>query len=210
MTVLVAVRKNGKICLAADTLIDINGNLVGPNINRRSDKVFKFKDTYFAYTGSSQSSIMLQHALEEHGHELTFDGWSNIYKSLLQIHKVLKTHYFAKTETSNANQPVESSHLNFLLANSSGVYQILGDRFVGDIGTYWAAGSGAKHALGAMHACYNMFDSAAEIAAKGIEAACEFDHYCALPMTMYECELTDKAGEPVSAGDAADNGEKAD
>lgn len=192
MTVLVIVRKGNKVCIAADSVIDINGNLVGANMNQRSDKIFKFKDTYFAYTGASQSSIMLRHALEEYGQHLSFSGWSAIYKSFLEIHKILKTHYYAKTDNANSNQPVEDSHLNFLLANSSGIYQVLGDRFVGDIATYWAAGSGAKHALGAMHACYDAFDNPADIATKGVAAACEFDHYCALPMTLYECELAEE------------------
>lgn len=190
MTVLVIVRKGKKACIAADTLIDINGNLVSANINQRNDKVFQFKDNYFAYTGASQSSIMLKHALEEHGQHLSFSGWSEIYKSFLEIHQILKNHYFAKTENSDANQPVEDSHLNFLLANPSGIYQILGDRFVGEISTFWAAGSGAKHALGAMHACYDNLENPVDIATKAIEAACEFDHYSGLPLTCYECELT--------------------
>ncbi|MEE9351164.1 MAG: hypothetical protein V3U78_02795 [Thiotrichaceae bacterium] len=189
MTVLSIVRKNDKVCIAADTILNLNGNTVSADINRHSDKIFKFHDTYFAYTGSTQSSIMLKHALEEHGHDLSFSGQSNIYKSLLLLHAILKENYFTKTDNSNTNQPVEDMHINFLLANPSGIYQVLGDRFVGEISKYWAAGSGAKLALGAMHSCYDSLDDPNEIATKGIHAACQFDHHCGLPMTIYECEL---------------------
>ncbi len=189
MTVLTIVRKNNKVCIAADTTIDLNGNVVSDEILTTSDKIFKHGDTYFAYTGATQSSIMLKHALEEHGEDLSFSGQSNIYKSLLVLHKELKEHYFTKTDNSSNNQAVEDMHINFLLANPSGIYQILGDRFVGEISKYWAAGSGAKLALGAMHACYETLDKPTDIATTGINAACQFDRYCGLPMTMYECTL---------------------
>lgn len=190
MTVLAIARKNNKVCIAADTTIDMNGNLVSAEVLTQSDKIFKFNDTYFAYTGSTQSSIMLQHALEKYGTDLSFSGRSDIYKSLLKLHSLLKEHYFTKTGNSNSNQAVEDMHINFLLANPTGIYQILGDRFVGEISTFWAAGSGAKLALGAMHTCYDNFDDPSEIVKRGVLAACEFDHYCGLPMTLYECELS--------------------
>ncbi len=190
MTVLVIVRKNNKVCIAADTTIDLNGNIVSAEILTQSDKIFKYGDSYFAYTGATQSSLMLKHALEEHGSELSFSGQSNIYKSLLKLHDILKQHYFAKTDNSDSNQPVEDTHINFLIANPSGIFQILGDRFVGEISTFWSAGSGARFALGAMHGCYEDLDDPSEIAGKGIRAACQFDHYCGLPMTQYECDLT--------------------
>ncbi len=189
MTVLAIARKNNKVCIGADTLIDISGNQVTAEMNKQPDKIFKYKDTWFAYTGSTQSSIMLQHALEEYGDDLSFDGQSNIYKSLLALHKIQKEHFFAMVHNSDSNQAVEDMHLNFLLANPSGIYQIFGDRYVGDIATFWASGSGAKHALGAMHATYDMFDDPVDIVKKGVEAGCKFDSYCGLPMTIYECEL---------------------
>jgi len=189
MTVLCIARKNNKVCIAADTTITINGNLASADINQNNDKIFKYKDNYFAYTGPTQSHFMLQHALENHGDTLSFSGQANIYNSLLTLHKILKDHYFAMTKTSNNSQPVEDVHINFLLANPSGIYQILGDRYVGEMATYWSAGSGAKYALGAMSACYDTFDDPADIATAGVKAGCQFDHYCDLPMTLYECDI---------------------
>ena len=193
MTVLTIVRKNNKVCIAADTTICLNNNLVSADMNQRNDKIFKFKDTYFAYTGNTQSSIMVKHALDKHGQNLSFSGFTNIYESLMSLHQILKDHYFSKTDNANANQPVEDTHINFLIANPSGIYQLLGDRFVGEIATYWAAGSGAKHALGAMHATYDSLQDPSEIAIKGIHAGCQFDNYCGLPLTIYECELEESS-----------------
>ncbi len=190
MTVLVVIKKDNQICIGADTTITINGNTASADIIQNHEKIFKFKDTWFAYTGPSHSSMMLQHALEEHGDELSFNNKSEVYKSLLEIHQILKKHFFLKPENSNNNQSVEDSHLNFLLANSSGIYQILGDRFVGEIASYWAAGSGAKYALGAMHSLYSSSDDAKTIAEKAIASACSFDSYCGLPMTTHVCEIT--------------------
>ncbi len=189
MTVLAIARKNNKVCIAADTQIEVSGNLVSSEMNRQHDKIFKFRDTWFAYTGASHSSLMLKHALEEYGSDLSFSGSSNIYTSLLALHQILKDHFYAMPNTGDSNQPVEDMHLNYLLANPSGIYQIFGDRYVGDIATFWATGSGAKHALGAMHASYPLYDEPADIVRKGIEAACQFDAYCGLPMTLYDCDL---------------------
>jgi ATP-dependent HslUV protease subunit HslV len=48
---------------------------------------------------------------------------------------------------------------------------------------FWAIGSGANFALGAMYAVYDQLASAEEIAKMGIMAGAEFDSGSALPLT---------------------------
>lgn len=189
MTAIVVVKKNNKVCIAADTAVSVNGVTETASINKHHDKIFQYKDNYFAYAGNAHSYMMVKLAIEQFGDNWKFNNIDNIYKSLLELHRTLKDHFFAKTDTADQNQSVEDSHLNYLLANPSGIYQFYGDRYVGEISTYWSCGSGSRLALGAMDALYDISDDPVAIAKAGIHAACKFDQFCELPLTHYCCEL---------------------
>ncbi|CAA6808497.1 MAG: Unknown protein [uncultured Thiotrichaceae bacterium] len=189
MTAIVVVKKNNKVCIAADTAVTVNGVIENASINTHHDKIFQYKDNYFAYTGNAHSYMMVKLALEQHGDSWEFNSIDNIYKSLLELHRTLKEHFFTKTDTADQNQSVEDSHLSYLLANPSGIYQFYGDRYVGEINTYWSCGSGSRLALGAMDALYEISEDPVTIAKAGIQAACKFDQHCELPLTQYSCEV---------------------
>ena len=192
MTVLTVVRKNNKVVIAADTASSYGSTLKDSEYKANHDKIIRFKNTWFALTGFSMGKIMLQHALDDHGKDLSFEGLSDIYRSTLKLHKVFKDEYYLMTKNGGNSQPVESMQLHMLIANSSGIYEVTGDRNVSEIGKFWAAGSGSRFAIGAMHASYDRFKDPAKIATTGIEAACRFDAHCVLPMTIHQCQLKTK------------------
>lgn len=189
MTVIVVVKKNNKVVIAADTTSSYGSTLKNAEHKENSDKIIHFKNTWFALTGFSMGKLMLQHALQDHGQDLTFNGLSDIYRSTLKLHNIFKKEYFLMTKNGGNNQPVESMQLHMLIANSSGIYEVTGDRNISEISKFWAAGSGRSIALGAMHSCYDRYKHPEKIATAGIEAACHFDAYCQLPMTLHQCEL---------------------
>ena len=53
----------------------------------------------------------------------------------------------------------------------------------------WAVGSGACFALGAMHAVYDKYKSAKDIAKAGAEAGAEFDTSSHLPLNIKTVRL---------------------
>jgi ATP-dependent protease HslVU (ClpYQ) peptidase subunit len=79
--------------------------------------------------------------------------------------------------------------LHMMIANSSGIYEVSGDRNITEVGKFWASGSGGSFALGAMHASYDRYKNPEKIAIAGVEAACHFNAHCQLPMTLHQCEL---------------------
>ena len=192
MTVLTAVKKNNKIVIAADTLVHSGTLLKDVNSKANHDKITHYNGTWFAYTGASMSALMLQDALHEHGADLNFYGLKNIYRSSLKLHKILKDNYFLITGDGSNKQSVQDTQLHLLMANSSGIYEMTGDRNITEIPQFWSTGSGSRFALGAMYICFDDYDDPVEIAKKGIEAACKYDCYCGLPLTMYECEVESK------------------
>ena len=189
MTVLTVVKKNNKIVIAADTLVHAGSLLKDVDSKANHDKIIQYKDTWFAYTGASMSALMLQDALEEHGDALDFNGLRNIYRSSLALHDILKEHYYLMTSDGSNGQAVQDTQLHLLIANPSGIYEMTGDRNVTEIPHFWSAGSGSRFALGAMYACYDELEDPAKIAKVGIKAACKFESFCGLPLTIYECEL---------------------
>ncbi|EDY86665.1 20S proteasome, A/B subunit [gamma proteobacterium HTCC5015] len=56
-------------------------------------------------------------------------------------------------------------------------------RDVTEFERFWAVGSGAEFALGAMHALYERLDDAEAIARAGVEAGAEFNTASGLPVT---------------------------
>ena len=189
MTVLAVVRKNNKVVIAADTATSYGSTLKDAEYKTNHDKIIRFKNTWFALTGFSMGKIMLKHALEDHGKDLSFDGLSDIYRSTLKLHKVFKDEYYLMTKNGGNAQPVESMQLHMLIANSSGIYEVTGDRNVSEVDRFWSAGSGSHFAIGAMHASYDRFKDPMKIATAGIEAACRFNAHCRLPMTSHQCQL---------------------
>jgi ATP-dependent protease HslVU (ClpYQ) peptidase subunit len=73
--------------------------------------------------------------------------------------------------------------------NPSGIFGLYSLREVDQYTRFWAIGSGAEFALGAMHVAYDLLDDAQAVARAGIEAGACFDNSSALPMSSYSLEL---------------------
>ena len=115
-----------------------------------------------------------------------------IFESLKTIHPVLKEEYYlnSKEEDSDA---YETSRIDALLINPQGMFGIYSLREVDQYTRYWAVGSGAEYALGAMHAVYEAFDSAEQIAHAGIKAGAAFDNASELPLQSHQLTLNPKS-----------------
>jgi ATP-dependent protease HslVU (ClpYQ) peptidase subunit len=70
-----------------------------------------------------------------------------------------------------------------LIAHPAGIFGVYALREVYEYRRFWAIGSGAEYALGAMYALYDEADSAAAVARAGVAAGAEFDTGSGLPMS---------------------------
>ena len=96
------------------------------------------------------------------------------------MHSVLKKEYFLSSSEDD-DDPIQSSQAEYLLVNESGIYGVYSQRFVQKYRKFYAFGSGASYALGAMHALDCEGASAREVVEKAISAAAEFDDGTAAP-----------------------------
>ena len=188
MSVVVVVKKDNKVAIAADTLTSAGSKKFSHKYKSNSQKFFEYNGTYIGSVGSAMSKIMLKHLLDSQEEEFKFDSLENIYSSMLKIHKILKEEYYLLSKPKT-DVPVESSRVHLLFANKFGIFEVSGDRHIANLTKFWAIGSGENYALGAMHTVYNSDLSALEIAKIGVDAACEFDKSCALPMDFAEIDI---------------------
>ncbi|MBA3582044.1 MAG: MFS transporter [Gammaproteobacteria bacterium] len=182
MSTIVVVRKNNQACIAADTLTTFGDLKLTAARDRFHEKIQISNTSFFGIVGSAAHSLVMDDVISEG--EITLDLTSRhaIFQSFLKLHSVLKDHYFLNPKGED-NDPYESSQIDALIANPSGIFGVFGLRDVNEFTQFWAIGSGADYALGAMHVLYDQLESAEAIALAGAAAGAAFDNASGLPLT---------------------------
>ena len=188
MTVIVAVRKGERAVIAADTSQGDGGMLVPRRYYRDYTKLRKCGRCWLGVAGWSATADALDSILRHHGKELAFSSNAEVFESARTIHRLLKDEYFVETREER-DQPVESSQVSALIVGPAGIFEFESYRSVSAYARYWALGSGKSLALGAMHAVYDRYKDPRDVAKAGVEAACELDDSCLLPMDYRRVKL---------------------
>jgi ATP-dependent HslUV protease subunit HslV len=188
MSTIVAVQKNGKACIAADTLTTFGDVKQSSEFDNTHDKLYNYKDNYFGIVGSAAHHIVIQSLLQKHGEELDFSSQLEIFESFRKLHPILKDEYYLNPK-DDEEDPYESSRIDTLIINPHGIFAVYALREVFEYSRFWAVGSGGDIALGAMYAIYGRLDSAEDIAKIGIEAGATFNNATALPLTFNTIDL---------------------
>ncbi len=184
MTTIVAVRKNLTACLAADSLTTCGDLKLSEKYDAYSNKIFFDGKNHIGVAGTPVHELVMRHLLAQHGESLDFSNRGNIFSSFLTMHPLLKEKYFLNPKEEE-NTPYESSWIDAMIVNESGIYSVFSFREVFEYRKFWAIGSGSEFALGAMYACYDQLSDPKAIAERGIEASAEFNNATALPATVY-------------------------
>lgn len=190
MSTIVAVRKRNRACIAADTLTTFGETRQSSTYEQHEDKIHRFEDNYIGIVGSAAHHIVLQSVLENDTQGYTFDDRMAIFESFRKLHPILKEKYFLNPK-DDEEDPYESMHIDALIVNPSGVFGVFSLREVFEYSRFWAVGSGAEFALGAMYAVYDRIEGAEEIARIGVAAGAEFNTSTSLPMSLYCLVLHD-------------------
>jgi ATP-dependent protease HslVU (ClpYQ) peptidase subunit len=171
VSTIVAVTKNNTACIAADSLTSFGDTRQPAEFVVDYDKILPFGEhTHIGIVGSAFSDRIA------------------IFESMRQIHPILKDEYFLNSKDED-DDTYESSRVDALIINRKGIFGLYSLREVDHYSRFWAVGSGADFALGAMRVAYELLDDAESIARAGIEAGTCFDSSSALPMTSYSLEL---------------------
>jgi ATP-dependent protease HslVU (ClpYQ) peptidase subunit len=92
-----------------------------------------------------------------------------------------------RAETDDA---YKTTRMSALLASPRGIFGVTPSRDVEAFPRFWAIGSGASYAVGAMFTLFERTDDVEEIARAGVAAGAEFDDGSELPVALHTIQLT--------------------
>jgi ATP-dependent protease HslVU (ClpYQ) peptidase subunit len=187
MTTIVAVKKNGVVAIAADTLTTFGNTRLHALQDNSPDKILRIGDNFMGVCGSAAHHLVLTSLLTKSS-EILLNSKASIFETFRKLHPVLKEECFLNPK-EDEEDPYESSQITALIANASGIFGIYSMREVFEYTQFWAIGSGHEFALGAMHFAYTHFDSAEEIARIGLDAGIAYDKNSSAPITLYSIKL---------------------
>ena len=189
MSIIVVVKKAGKVVIAADTNYSFgNANVKSAYLSNRT-KIHQFNDSLIGTVGATAHENVLEHLFEKHKTKISFNSAKEIFSTFLYLHPILKDEYFLNTSEGDDDDEYQSSQIDGLIANPNGIFGIYSWREVYEFEKFWALGSGRDYALGALFSVYDIFDEPEQIAETAVKAACEFDDGCGLPLTIHTLEL---------------------
>lgn len=188
MSIIVALRKGNQAIIAADTAQSDDSMIMKARYLVNNEKIIQAANSYLGLAGWSASQDIFESLVREHSESMDFSSRATIFESFRKIHEIMKESYFIDTQ-EDKEQPVESSQVGALIVNSHGIFEIESYRSVSEYTRFWALGSGKRLAMGAMYALYERSDDLVEIAQAAVQAACEFDDGCELPITHHVVSL---------------------
>lgn len=190
MSTIVVVRKGGVAVIAADTLTTCGNTKESADYVVNHEKILAYQDSYLGITGSASLQIAVQDFLGRRKKRASLTSVPDIFRFGLQLHRDLKDEYFLRADDE---EDFETFRGDILIANKTGIYGLSSYRYVQEYSRFYANGSGAEYALGAMFAVYGEEMSAQEIAELGARAGAEFDDGSAAPITSHTVKLSKKA-----------------
>ena len=187
MTTIVAVKKNGVVAIAADTLTTFGNTRLPATLDASPDKILHCGSSHIGVCGSAAHHLVLSSLLAKMP-DVQLNSKAEIFETFRKLHPVLKEECFLNPK-EDEEDPYESSQITALIANTSGIYGVYSMREVFEFTQFWAIGSGHEYALGALHHAYTRYNSALDIARAGVEAGIFFDKNSGVPITIYSCSL---------------------
>ena len=193
MSTVVVAKKDGKVCIAADSLTSFGDLRLSSVYDAAHDKILRYDENYLGIVGSAAHQLVLESVFAskkvvDKKIEIDFSSRLAIFESFLCLHPLLKEKYFLNAKDED-DDPYESTQIDALIANPFGIFGVHSLREVTEYKKFWAIGSGAEYALGAMFAVYDSAASAEEIALAGVAAGAEFNNASSMPLSSYVIEL---------------------
>jgi len=178
MSIAVAIRNARQIVLGSDTQTSFGSSRV-PTDNLKTTKIHQIGDAYLATTGWGLYENILDDYLAR-SPNTKINTKQAIFSFFMAFWKALHEHYpFVKDQPDKEDEsPFGSLDASFLAISMQGVFHIGADMSVSSFEKYYAIGSGADYALGAVAALYEDDLDATVLCRKAISAAIDFDVHC--------------------------------
>ena len=107
---------------------------------------------------------------------------------MTQLQRSLRDDYFVLGKEDNQDD-YESMRMELIIASPGGIFGAYPQRSVQEFRSFYAFGSGAEFALGAMSVASETAADAEALARAGVKTAARFDVSTELPMTLQRVPL---------------------
>lgn len=180
MSIVVAVCKNDKVAIAADTMHLTGSRREYPDNLIHSSKLRRIGRSVLGGVGWSVYDNILDHYLRRQRNRPSLKNEDAIFDFFLKFWKHMRDKYQLVNDQpdKDARSPFVDIDSQFLIANRSGIFAVNGELAVSRYVRYVAVGSGSHYAYGALHAIYDSRRSAAQVASRAVQAASHFDDSC--------------------------------
>jgi len=178
MSIALAIEKNGELIVAADTLTSF-GHTKVPPVLHAADKVRRVGTSFLATTGWGLYENILDDVIARRKN-IKLGSRDQIFAFFLRLWNDLHKKYSFVNDQIDEKEagPFGNLDSTFLVAGRAGIFYVGPDMSVTKVKHYFAIGSGAQFALGALHALHDSKLGAEAIARRAVEAAVAFDTYC--------------------------------
>ena len=190
MSIVAAIRRNGKITIGADSLALFGEGMTIPESNARAEKITPFGEAVLGGTGWAVYDDILTHHLQK-SDPPTLSSRASIYSFFLEFWKALRESYSLVNEQAATKEtPFGDLDATFLIASPGGLFNISSDLGVTEFSQFHAIGSGSEYALGAMHALWNSNLDNETMVLAACNAAIAMDSSCGgtVDMMSVECD----------------------
>ena len=188
MSTIVVVRKGALACIACDTLANIGTVKQKAHYCAAPGKIFGFRDAFIGTVGYAVHNAVLQSYFAGHAEQVRLSTAAEIFETWRQMHKALREEYHMNPR-AESDDAYETTRMTALIANPTGIFGITPSHDVEAYPRFWAVGSGAPFALGAMFALYERNHEVEEVARAGVAAGAEFDDGSELPIVLHTIAL---------------------
>lgn len=193
MTILVAVKKNGRVYLGADRITTFGNEYTTELLN--GTKIIKLKHAYLATSGYTLMDNVIEHlhSVNHRMMENTFKNRSEVFQFFLELYAELKKAY---TLVDTGKDTYAGIYNIFFVVTPSSIYGIANNMSVHEYPQYATKGAGSDYSLGSLYATYDTINDGYELVRTALEAACHFSLYCREPLDIIEVKPED-FGKPV-------------
>ncbi len=188
MSTIAVVKKNGYAVIITDSLTTCGTEKESAEYIVNHSKLVQAGDNFLGISGATSAKLMIRDFFSKNSVKGKLNNVESIFRVWVQLHQILKEDYFLNPE-EDSDDTVESSRMDVLIANPSGIFGVSAHRAVQEFTKFFAYGSGAEYAMGAMYLAYKGENSAEEVATLGIQAAAEFDTQTSPPFLAHKIRL---------------------
>ncbi len=189
MSIIVSVSKGGAGVMAADSLVTLGERRI-PAEPATVSKIRRVGGALLAVAGwNVYDDLMNAHLSSREVVDLS--NRAAIFKFFNEFWRALHSDFaFVNDSVDAADSPFGSLDSTFLVQNASGIFFVTSDMGVLPFQKYYAIGSGAAYALGALEALYNSSMDAEQIARRAVEIAIALDVSCGPPIVTQAVPAT--------------------